>query len=165
MTILGVDPGLTVTGWAVLHHKDPDLVLKECGKIVPRPKDSAADRLAFIHRQLRDVLMKHQPHTLALEKAFVHKNPLSALTLGQVRGVIMLTASLCQVPVVEYAPTLVKQSFTGYGHASKQQIIEMAYHLFRVDVSADTADAIALAFCHEVKQNFESKMRLLTSKS
>lgn len=158
MTILGIDPGLGVTGWAILRRQDRHISLISCGKIVPRAKDPTEKRLALIHTQLKDILLQYSPQGVALEKAFVYKNPLSALTLGQVRGVVMATACLQQAPVTEYAPTLVKQSFTGNGHAPKQQMMAMVHHLFGIQVTADTADAIALAFCHCSKAEFVSKV-------
>ena len=91
---------------------------------------------------------RFKPSCLVIEKVFVAKNPSSALTLGYARGIAMMTAALYESDIQEYAATTVKQRLTGHGHASKEQMVAMIERLFRVSLSHDIADAVALAFCH-----------------
>ncbi len=91
---------------------------------------------------------RFKPSCLVIEKVFVAKNPSSALTLGYARGIAMMTAALYESDIQEYAATTVKQRLTGHGHASKDQMVAMIERLFRVSLSHDIADAVALAFCH-----------------
>ena len=147
MIVLGIDPGIRSMGWAVIEKHDEALTLKEYGAIRP-PLQCIPKRLAHIHKALATIMEQCLPQCLVVEKIFVAKNPCSALTLGYARGVTMMTAALYGIAVQEYVATTVKQRLTGYGHASKDQMIAMIERLFRIALAHDVADAVALAFCH-----------------
>lgn len=151
MKILGIDPGLTTTGWGLLQKKEGACMgwaLADHGKIKPSPKEPLAHRLAVIYKELDAILNQHGPEVIVVEKVFVNKNPRSALVLGYVRGIAMMAAALRGAYITEYTATAAKSALTGYGHASKEQVIAMVMHLFNVSLLSDTADAVALAFCH-----------------
>jgi len=149
--VVGIDPGLAATGWAVL---DPGPVKPEviaCGTIRTTPADDAASRLVKIARGLRDAIATHAPQVAAVEQALVARGAQSALALGQARGVALLIAAEAGLPVHEYLPMHVKQAVTGYGHAEKAQVERMVAHLVTLagaPGSSHAADAIAVALCH-----------------
>lgn len=149
--VVGIDPGLAATGWAVL---DPGPIKPEviaCGTIRTTPADDAASRLVVIARALRDAIAAHAPQVAAVEQALVARSAQSALALGQARGVALLVAAEAGIPVHEYLPMHVKQAVTGYGHAEKAQVERMVGHLVTLSGrpgSSHAADAIAIALCH-----------------
>jgi crossover junction endodeoxyribonuclease RuvC len=149
--VLGVDPGLAATGWAVLSasHRKPRLIA--CGTIRTTPGDDAGVRLLKIARGLRVAIADHEPQVAAVEQALVARSAKSALALGQARGAALLCAAEAGLPVHEYLPMHVKQAVTGYGHAEKAQVERMVSHLVSLDGapgSSHAADAIAIALCH-----------------
>ena len=147
MVVIGIDPGTRSMGWAVIEKQDRALILRECGAISSSSR-SVSHRLVHIHKELSTIMEQFKPSCLVIEKVFVAKNPASALTLGYARGIAMMTAALYESDIQEYAATTVKQRLTGYGHASKEQMVAMIERLFRVSLQHDKADAVALAFCH-----------------
>ena len=147
MIVMGIDPGTRCMGWAVIEKQDRSLLLKECGAISSSSR-SVSERLVHIHKTLSTIMERFKPSCLVIEKVFVAKNPSSALTLGYARGIAMMTAALYESDIQEYAATTVKKRLTGYGHASKEQMVAMIERLFRVSLPHDVADAVALAFCH-----------------
>jgi len=148
MRLLGLDPGLRVTGWGVIAVEGNRLSHVAHGTIVP-PAGAMADRLAALARGLEQVIATHRPHEAAVEETFVNRNPASTLKLGQARGVALVTPARAGLPVSEYAATAVKKALTGGGHAGKQQVALMVATLLPgVDATADAADALAVAICH-----------------
>ena len=149
--VLGIDPGLAATGWAVVvpGPQKPDVIA--CGTIRTAPSDEPASRLVKIARGLRDAIAFHAPQVAAVEQALVARSAQSALALGQARGVALLVAAEAGLPVHEYLPMHVKQAVTGYGHAEKDQVERMVAHLVTLSGapgSSHAADAIAIAICH-----------------
>lgn len=148
--ILGLDPGLRLTGWGVVesngHH------LRHIANGVVRSSDSLslAERLRELHEGLQSVVELWRPHEAAIEETFVNKNPHSTLKLGQARGVVVLAPALAGVPVAEYAPNMIKKTVVGVGHAAKEQIHAMVNILLPgVTIEGeDAADALAAAICH-----------------
>ncbi len=113
--------------------------------------DTMARKLAFVYRELMLLLAAHKPEVVAIEEVFYSANVKSALKLGQVRGVALLAAANCGLPVAEYAPLKIKSSVVGYGLAQKEQVQYMVTRLLRLEFapeSADAADALAVAICH-----------------
>jgi crossover junction endodeoxyribonuclease RuvC len=158
VAILGLDPGLRHTGWAVLTaggDRKPSLL--SSGVVhVPVGKQSMAQRLAGLFSALTELLSPLTLTAAAVEEVFVNKNPKSSLTLGMARGVVMLAPALLGVPVHEYPANLVKKCLSGFGHADKAQmqhmlplLIENAHNL-----PSDAADAAAVALCHWQHQQF-----------
>lgn len=149
-TILGIDPGTTVTGFAVIettHQFD----LLDFGCIRPPAKYKLSDRYLIIHDATLELLEKYSPKAVSIETQFVSRNPQSAIKLGMARGVIVLAARKMKVAVFEYAPKKAKLAVTGNGNASKYQIQQMMKQLFNlkeIPQPEDAADALALALCH-----------------
>lgn len=148
--ILGLDPGLRHTGWGIVLQDGTRLSFVAAGRINPDPDLPMAERLKALSESLAQVIALHGPSEAALEETFVNKNAASALKLGQARGVAMLAAAVAGLDVTEYSANKVKKAVTGYGHADKDQIQAMIRVLLpgANALSADAADALAVAVCH-----------------
>jgi crossover junction endodeoxyribonuclease RuvC len=151
MKILGVDPGLNITGYAVVEKTNKGLKILEAGFVQTSSKEKLQKRLDKIHRSLSELIQIFKPEALALEKLYAHyRHPVTASLLGHARGVISLLAAEEKIPLFEYASTRVKKSITGKGHASKDQIQRMIAHTLgiKAQIKQDTADALAIALTH-----------------
>ena len=147
--ILGIDPGLRVTGFGVIEKNGASLSYIASGCVKSGDAD-LADRLKTILAGLREIIGEHRPQQVALEKVFVNVNPASTLALGQARGTAICAAVDAGLPVSEYTALQVKQAVVGNGHAKKVQVQEMVKRLLGLAgaPSADAADALACAICH-----------------
>jgi crossover junction endodeoxyribonuclease RuvC len=147
--ILGIDPGLRVTGFGLIQRAGQRLAYLTSG-VVRTPAGELPDRLKAILESLGEVIAQHSPDQVAVEKVFVNINPQSTLLLGQARGAAICAAVLRGLPVSEYTALQVKQAVVGNGHAAKEQVQEMVRRLLALpgDPSADAADALACAICH-----------------
>lgn len=150
MRVLGLDPGLRVTGWGMVEVTDNRLRHLGDGIIRSDERLSLAERLGQLHRGVVEVIAQWLPDGAAVEQTFVNKNPESTLKLGQARGVVVLAAALAGLEVGEYAPAQVKQAVVGTGRAAKEQVGMMVRTLLPgcAVSSADAADALAVAICH-----------------
>jgi crossover junction endodeoxyribonuclease RuvC len=148
--ILGIDPGLRITGFGVLDKAGNELSYVTSGCIKTTPQGELAVRLKAILDGLAEVIALHHPDQVALEKVFVNKNPQSTLLLGQARGTAICAAVMQALPVSEYTALQIKQAVVGNGHAAKEQVQAMVRRLLRLggDPSPDAADALACAICH-----------------
>lgn len=147
--ILGVDPGLRITGYGVLRLERADVHLVTCGVI--RPKGETPERLADIYNGLWRIAGEHAPAEMSIEQPFVALNTRSAFAIGEARAAAILAAAHTGMAVHQYAPTAVKQAVTGYGGGSKDQVAEMVrlqFGLVAAPKPADAADAVAIALCH-----------------
>ena len=149
LRILGVDPGLRVTGFGVIEKTGSRLRYITSGCVRSGAGDLAV-RLKTILDGLAEVIANNQPNEVAIEKVFVNVNPQSTLALGQARGTAICAAVLAGLPVSEYTALQVKQSVVGKGHAGKDQVQHMVRRLLSLpgDPSPDAADALACAICH-----------------
>jgi crossover junction endodeoxyribonuclease RuvC len=147
--ILGVDPGLRVTGFGIIEKTGSKLHYVTSG-CVRSGAGELATRLKAILDGLAEIIVANQPHEVAIEKVFVNVNPQSTLALGQARGTAICAAVLAGLPVAEYTALQVKQSVVGKGHAAKDQVQHMVRRLLALpgDPSPDAADALACAICH-----------------
>jgi crossover junction endodeoxyribonuclease RuvC len=147
--ILGIDPGLRVTGFGIIERKGASLTYIASGCVRSGNAD-LSDRLKTILGGLREIIGEHRPQQVALEKVFVNVNPASTLALGQARGTAICAAVDAGLPVSEYTALQVKQAVVGNGHAKKEQVQEMVKRLLGLAgaPSADAADALACAICH-----------------
>ncbi len=148
--LLGLDPGLRLTGWGVLAVDGNRLRHIADGVVAVAAAGTLADRLARLYRGLEAVVAAHVPDEVAVEETFVNRNPASTLKLGQARGVVLLAPALASIPVFEYSANLIKKSLVGTGHATKDQVTMMIRTLLpgaRLE-KADAADALAAAVCH-----------------
>ncbi|HEY9531471.1 MAG TPA: crossover junction endodeoxyribonuclease RuvC [Burkholderiales bacterium] len=149
MKILGIDPGLQVTGFGVIESAGSKLRYVASGCVKSGDGDLAA-RLKALLEGLNEVIAAHAPVEVAVEKVFVNVNPQSTLALGQARGTAICAAVLAGLPVAEYTALQVKQSVVGKGHAKKDQVQHMVKRLLALagNPSPDAADALACAICH-----------------
>ncbi len=157
---IGIDPGSVKTGYGVVQQKSPNQVTHiDNGVITTSAKSQFPSRLLKIHQGLREVIEKYNPGELAVEDIFYAKNVKSALKLGHVRGVIMLTAMQLGLTVAEYTPTQIKQAVTGYGRADKVQVQRMVKTILNLPEIApkDASDALAVALCHIFSRRFAEK--------
>lgn len=156
MIILGIDPGLTRTGWGVISSERSVLKFIACGHIKTTEKLDLCTRLGLLSEGLGKILKEYDPDTAAIEETFVNKGVQSALKLGQARGSLILTVAQHKVPLAEYAATLVKKSVTGNGHAEKEQVEAMVKMLLPACsvTCPDEADALAVAITHASHSGF-----------
>jgi crossover junction endodeoxyribonuclease RuvC len=150
MQVIGIDPGLIHTGWAVIEEHGSNIKYLGSGICKTGSKDDMAARLVSVLEQLRSVIQRFKVESGAIEKAFVKNDPLSALKLGQARASAMIALGESKIEVSEYAPNYVKKIFAGKGHATKEEVERMASLQFpKVSFSrSDEADALAIAVCH-----------------
>jgi crossover junction endodeoxyribonuclease RuvC len=149
MRILGIDPGLRVTGFGVVDKNGSRLSYVTSGRI-RTPDGDLAPRLKAILDGLAEVIAEQRPAQVAIEKVFVNVNPASTLLLGQARGTAICAAVMHGLPVAEYTALQVKQAVVGNGHAQKRQVQDMVRRLLKLAgaPSTDAADALACAICH-----------------
>lgn len=150
LRFLGIDPGLRATGWGVIDVSGARLIHVANGTITSTDRLSLAERLVEIEAGLIQVLQAYAPDGAAVEQAFVARDPLAALKLGQARGIALLVPARLGLPVAEYAPNHIKKSVVGAGHAAKGQIRMMVEMLLPgCGVGTEhAADALAIAICH-----------------
>jgi crossover junction endodeoxyribonuclease RuvC len=149
LRILGIDPGLRVTGFGVLDKDGQQLHYVASG-CIRTPDGELPERLKAILNSLGEVIAQHRPDHVAVEKVFVNVNPQSTLLLGQARGAAICASVLANLPVAEYTALQVKQAVVGNGHADKEQVQQMVQRLLNLSgtPSPDAADALACAICH-----------------
>jgi crossover junction endodeoxyribonuclease RuvC len=148
--ILGVDPGIATTGWAIIES-GKEIKTLAYGHIETSPRNKDADRLQEICFDLEKICDLYQPQETAIEKLFFFKNQKTIIPVAQSRGAILLTLVRKGITIAEYTPLQIKQALTGYGRADKNQIQEMVksiLHLPCIPKPDDVADALAIAICH-----------------
>ena len=151
MKIFGIDPGSHRTGYGCIERIGSRHSVVICGTLSGPAHASFPDKLNAIHDGLATLLARHRPDCVAIENIFHARNVRSALKLGEARGVALLAASEAGLPVVEYAPAVIKRAIVGYGRAEKQQVQHMVKLLLGLDAPPsphDVADALAVALCH-----------------
>ena len=155
MRVFGIDCGTEFTGYGVVDVEDTGRELKLrhlcAGAVKLSKKDKTPLRLLQVYAELTALLQLWQPEVVAIEEVFFSANAKSALKLCQVRGVALLAAAGCGLPVAEYAPLTIKSAVVGYGLAAKEQVQFMVARLLELDEApkpADAADALAIAICH-----------------
>jgi crossover junction endodeoxyribonuclease RuvC len=165
LVVLGVDPGTAILGYAVVADRgDGRLRLIEHGAIRSRPKEDHGVKLRRIYLGIADVVGRHGPGEMAVEKLFFSRNTTSALAVGEARGVAILAAAQLELPIREYSPAEVKQNVAQYGNARKEQIQEMVRILLglpQVLQPDDAADAAAVAICHLHTRRGERLLRVV----
>lgn len=148
--VLGIDPGLLHTGWAVVDTAGQSRKYIASGVILPNPKLEMAERLVTIFQELTKICETFQPDECSIEIIFVNKNPKTTLLLGQARAAAIVAVANHNIPVFEYEPNVIKKALTGAGHADKSAVDKMVKMLLPVahPKTADEADAIAIALAH-----------------
>lgn len=151
MFILGIDPGLATTGFAVVLETDGKAQLQAYGCIRTPAGVAEPERLLMIYRSMEELLSQHDIACLAIEKLFFNTNVTTALSVGQARGVVILAAAARGLKIAEYTPLQVKQAVAGYGRAGKTQVQRMVQSLLGLKEMVrpdDAADAAAICLCH-----------------
>jgi crossover junction endodeoxyribonuclease RuvC len=148
--LLGIDPGSRITGYGILDMDGPRSRYVASGCIQTDSARPLPERLKTIFEGVAGVIREYQPAEAAAEQVFMHRNPDSALKLGQARGAALCAVVMAGLPVSEYAPRAIKQAVVGSGAADKAQVQRMVALLLDLPQSpqADAADALAVAICH-----------------
>jgi crossover junction endodeoxyribonuclease RuvC len=150
MFVLGIDPGLSITGYGLVEGSHPPRAHR-AGVIRTGTDLSTPERLAELHRGLTEVLNETRPEVIALETIFTNRNLQTAISVGRASGVALLVAAQAGLQVFEYVPTAIKSAVTGDGSANKDQVQQMVTRLLGLKDApkpADAADALAIALCH-----------------
>lgn len=152
LRVLGIDPGLRVTGYGAIEMDSKRARLLEAGIVAPDVHSTLEERLHALHRGMSEVVASTKPDMVVIEELFsAYKNPLTAVLMGHARGVLCLAAAQHDVPVHTLGHSLVKRALTGSGAAKKEQVRSMVIHLLglsRVPEPADVSDALALALAY-----------------
>ncbi len=162
MRILGIDPGVAITGYGIVEECGSNFQCPASGCIRTDKDWPTASRLEKIHSQICDLITTHKPQALVVEKIFFSKNVRTAFQVGEARGVIILAAARLGIELYEYTPLQVKQAVAGYGKAEKiqvQKMVQMLLKLPRLPGVDDEADALAVALCHLQNRRFENAIK------
>jgi crossover junction endodeoxyribonuclease RuvC len=162
MRVLGIDPGSLITGFGVVEDDAQRLRALTWGAVRTTARQPLYRRLQRIYEGLSEAMETWQPDAVSVERVFFAENPKTALTLGQARGVALLTVANAAVPLVEYSALEIKMAVVGYGRAAKFQIQRMVQTLLGLDElpqPADAADALAAAICHLHTQGLQRHMQ------
>jgi crossover junction endodeoxyribonuclease RuvC len=168
--VLGVDPAAAgATGYGVIESDGRRCRMLRFGALRATRKgpEHFPERLREIHALLRGLIEEFQPHGVAVESVFTALNMKTALRLAEVRGVVLLAAAQCDIPVCSYSPREVKASVAGYGHADKQQMQLMVRALLSMNETpepADAADALAVALCHVQAAQYRARLGVGTAR-
>jgi crossover junction endodeoxyribonuclease RuvC len=152
MLALGIDPGTATTGYGLVRETQlGSLEVVDYGVILTPAGEKPEIRLLLLYNELKKLILLHRPDTAAVEKLFFQRNVTTAISVGQARGVILLSLAEAGIQVAEYNPMEVKQAVAGYGGAQKKQIQHMVKAILSLDEIPqpdDAADALAIAICH-----------------
>ena len=147
MIIIGIDPGLARVGYGIIEVKRNEKTLLDCGIIETQKSQSEENRLLEIFMDLKELINKWKPDYAAVEKYFFYKSS-TTISVVQARGVIMMTLGSFNIPITEYAPAQIKLTITGFGKATKKDILDSVMYSLKLDYPPkpdDSADALAIA--------------------
>lgn len=157
MRVIGIDPGYAIIGYGVVDYSTTrSFHVAAYGAITTEAKTPFEKRLLTISERMDYILDRTKPDVMAIEKLYFTNNKTTGIGVGEARGVILLAAAKAGIPIFEYTPNEIKQSVTGYGRATKKQVMEMTKVLLgleSVPKPDDTADALAVAICHSHSAN------------
>lgn len=165
--IMGIDPGTLVMGYGIIAAGKNNISLLEMGILQLSKHENHAERLRLIFQKTESLIRQHNPVALAIEAPFYGKNIQSMLKLGRAQGVAIAAGMMNGLEAVEYAPRKIKQSITGRGAATKEQVWQILQHTlqFKEDVRFfDATDAVAVALCHHYQLRFSIPELEKTSK-
>jgi crossover junction endodeoxyribonuclease RuvC len=160
ITVLGLDPGTLVVGWAVVEARGTSFLCRGHGTLTAEPSAPLPRRLVTLGRGLEEVLLLHRPAEAAIEEAFHGRNARAALRLGEGRGAALYVLAQHGVAVTGYANNVVKRAVTGAGRAGKERVRDMVVRLLALEVAPgalDASDALALALCHAQSRHAQSR--------
>ena len=162
MLIMGIDPGIGITGYSFIEYNNETFNLITSGSIqtdktAPHPK-----RLKELRDDIDFLIKKYQPDCASIEQLFFFKNQKTIIPVAQARGVILLTLEQNSIPMYEYTPLVVKQTITGHGRAQKNEVKMMVKNYIKLDDNIkldDTIDSVALAICHAQNSRFKEEIK------
>lgn len=168
MRILGIDPGIAIVGYSIIDAADGQYNLVSSGSIQTDKRKSEAGRLLEISNDMEEIVKTFKPDTAGVEKLYFFKNQKTIIPVAQARGVIMMVLEKYAIPATEYTPIVVKQTITGYGRASKDEVAEAVEKMVNKNGKNwpkldDTVDSIAIAVCHA--RNEECKLFHIVSQA
>jgi len=161
MRVLGIDPSVQSTGYGVIDYDDNRYTILEYGAIKPPRRLPFLHKINMIKNRLEEVIRTHTPEEVAIENPFYAQNVKTAITLGQVRGAVLVAVASQNCPLHEYSALEIKKAVTGYGRADKNQVKTMIKTLLDMqekDIGTDAADALAAAFCHLNTSMFQKQV-------
>jgi len=147
LIIIGIDPGLARVGYGIIEVKRNEKTLIDCGIIETKKDQLEEHRLLEISMDLKELINKWKPDYSAVEKFFFHKSS-TTISVVQARGVIMMTLGSFNIPITEYAPVQIKKTITGFGKATKKDVLDSVMYSLKLDYPPkpdDSADALAIA--------------------
>ena len=150
MLALGIDPGTAICGYGFVESQGSRLIAHEYGAVTTSPKARMEDRLMTLYDGLDGLIKEYHPAVMGVEQLFFNRNVTTAIPVGQARGIVLLAAAKNGLELVERTPLQVKQAVTGYGKATKDQVIYMVtkiLHLPKPPHPDNVADALAIAIC------------------
>ncbi len=152
MRILGVDPGLEITGYGCVGREKSGFGLIEAGVIRTKKTDRLPRRLSVLYDNFVELLGEVRPEVIAIEELYSHyKHPRTSIIMGHARGVVLLAAGHQNIGIISYGANRIKKSLTGNGHATKEQMrlmVKNVLNLEKMPTQSDVSDAIAVALCH-----------------
>lgn len=159
MRILGIDPGIARTGWGIIESQKSKVKSQKYGCIETSAGLDTSQRLRHIYRSVVKIINEYKPDVMVVEELFFNTNAKTALIVGQARGVVLLSASENNLPIVSYTPLQVKVAVTGYGRADKNQIGQMVKTILKlkeIPKPDDVTDALAIAITHAFSKKMKS---------
>lgn len=161
MRVLGIDPSVQSTGFGIIEYSDDSHTVLKYGAIKPSRRLLFHHKLNMIRDQLEKIIQSYRPTEVAIENPFYAQNIKTAITLGQVRGAVLVAVASHECDLYEYSPLEIKKAVTGYGRADKNQVTTMIRILLNIREShlgTDASDALAAAYCHLNSRIFEQKV-------
>ncbi len=150
MLILGIDPGIAITGYGLLEYNNNSVKVLASGSIKTTKDKMTSERLAELYADMQELIKRYNPDIAAIEQLFYFKNLKTVIPVAQARGVILMALAQNNIQIAEYTPLQVKQTITGYGRATKEEVKQMTEIALETKMPKldDTVDAIAIALCH-----------------
>lgn len=164
MIIVGIDPGLAISGYGVINYIGNKFEVIDYGAVTTESCQAFPGRLKTIYDSYIELFKLYKPEAIAIEELFYNKNVKTAIAVAEARGVHLLAAENCGVPLYEYTPLQIKQGIVGYGRAEKKQIQEMVKVILKlksVPKPDDVADGLAAAICHAHSLKYASNFKIL----
>jgi crossover junction endodeoxyribonuclease RuvC len=161
MRVLGIDPSVQSTGYGLIQLADDSYTVLEYGEIKPSRQLALLHKINMIRNRIEEIICTHNPEEVAIENPFYAQNIKTAITLGQVRGAVLVAVASQNRPLHEYSALEIKKAVTGYGRADKDQVITMIKTLLDLKgekMGSDAADALAAAFCHLNTRMFQRQI-------
>ncbi len=164
MIILGIDPGLAISGYGILNYVGNKFEVIDYGAVITDSTEEFPKRLKKIYDSYMNLFELYKPEAVAIEELFYNKNTKTAIAIAEARGVHLLAAENKNIPLYEYTPLQIKQGIVGYGRAEKKQIQEMVKVILKLDKVPkpdDVADGLAAAICHAHSLKFADNFKIL----